>query len=139
MFFLNKSFTEVLNFSKLSFSNNFKGKSFQSFGARQANFFSPNLLLAEESWRLFFAAPQFYENVVSSHINFRACFFRSPMIWNEEKDVLLRRELLLVEPYNAKEEIKERGKTWSCICDHIKPIPGFTVSARAVRERFKLL
>ena len=47
--FWKKSFTEVLNFSKLSISNNSKGKSFQSFGARQANVFSPNLLLAEES------------------------------------------------------------------------------------------
>ena len=55
--FWNKSFTEVLNFSKLSISNNCEGKSFQSFGARQANVFSPNLLLAEESWRWFFAAP----------------------------------------------------------------------------------
>ena len=47
--FWKKSFTEVLNCSKLSISNNSKGKSFQSFGARQANVFSPNLLLAEES------------------------------------------------------------------------------------------
>ena len=61
------------------------------------------------------------------------------MIWNEEKDVLLCRELLVVEPYNYKEKTKERGQAWSSISDHINPMPGFTVSARAVRERFKLL
>ena len=33
--FWKKSFTEVLNFSKLSISNNCEGKSFQSFGAGQ--------------------------------------------------------------------------------------------------------
>ena len=73
--FWKKSFTEVLNFSKLSISNNSESKSFQSFGAWQANVFSPNLLLAEESCRWFFAVPLLVEIMrmtVSSHINFRA-------------------------------------------------------------------
>ena len=42
-------FFERNHLNNLSISNNSEGKSFQSFGARQANVFCLNLLLAEES------------------------------------------------------------------------------------------
>ena len=60
------------------------------------------------------------------------------MIRNEEKDVLLCRELLVVEPYNYKEKTKERGQAWSSISDHINPMPGITVSEKAVREQVRV-
>ena len=63
--------------------------------------------------------------------------FRSPMIWNDEKDVLFIREMVIVEPYKHKEKSRERGQAWQDLPDHLNELPGFTVSARAVRERFK--
>ena len=71
--FWKKSFTEVLNFSKLSIFNNCEGKSFQSFGARQANVFSPNLLFGWRKLEMIFCfSSSVMRMTVSSHINFRA-------------------------------------------------------------------
>ena len=61
------------------------------------------------------------------------------MIWNDEKDVLFIREMVIVEPYKHKEKSRERGQAWQDLADHLNELPCFTVSARAVRERFKLL
>ncbi|XP_057300758.1 uncharacterized protein LOC130635443 [Hydractinia symbiolongicarpus] len=63
----------------------------------------------------------------------------SPMVWNGEKDVLLCREMLVVEPYKFKEKTRERGQAWTKISDNINLIPGFSTNMRAVREPFKLL
>lgn len=65
--------------------------------------------------------------------------FSSPMVWNDEKDVLLCREMLVVEPYQFKEKTRERGQAWTKISDNINLIPGFSTNMRAIRERFKLL
>ena len=61
------------------------------------------------------------------------------MVWNTDKDILLCREMLVVEPYRYKEKTRERGVSWTQISDNLNLIPGFTVNIRAVRERFKLL
>ena len=61
------------------------------------------------------------------------------MVWNGDKDILLCREILVVEPYRHKEKTRERGVSWTQISDNLNLIPGFTVNIRAVRERFKLL
>ena len=61
------------------------------------------------------------------------------MTWTEERDVLFCREIVVVEPFKHKEKSRERGQAWQDLADHLNEFPGFTVSARAVRERFKLL
>ena len=66
-------------------------------------------------------------------------FFSSPMSWNEMKDVQLCREVLVVEPYKHKKGSRERGQLWTTISDNLNNIPGFTVTARAVRERLQTL
>ena len=64
--------------------------------------------------------------------------FRS-MVWNNDKDVLLCREILVVEPYKFKEKTRERGTAWTLLSDNLNQVSGFTVNMRAVRECFKLL
>ena len=61
------------------------------------------------------------------------------MVWTEEKDVSLCREILVVEPYQFKEKTRERGTSWTEISKHLNLLDGFTVTARAVRERYALL
>ena len=61
------------------------------------------------------------------------------MVWNNDKDVLLCREILVVEPYKFKEKTRERGTAWTLLSDNLNQVSGFTVNMRAVRERFKLL
>ena len=61
------------------------------------------------------------------------------MSWNEMKDVQLCREVLVVEPYKHKKGSRESGQLWTTISDNLNNIPGFTVTARAVRERLQTL
>lgn len=63
------------------------------------------------------------------------------MIWTDEKDTILGRELLLADPFQFKEKTRERGQGWQAIADKLNNITetSFSVSARAVRERFTLL
>ena len=64
---------------------------------------------------------------------------RSPMIWNEEREVLLCREIMLTEPYQFKKGSKERGDSWSKLAVNLsntKLDPPFSVDQRAVREHF---
>ena len=61
------------------------------------------------------------------------------MVWNNHKDVLLCREILVVEPYKFKEKTREMGAAWTLLSDNLNQVSGFTVNMRAVRERFKLL
>ena len=61
------------------------------------------------------------------------------MSWNELKDVLLCREILVVEPFKHKKGTRERGQLWTAISDNFNNILGFTVTARVVRERFQTL
>ena len=61
------------------------------------------------------------------------------MEWTEQKDVMLAREILLGEPFKYRAGSKERGSAWSQIANNLNTHPGFTVSQRAVRDRFGIL
>ena len=57
------------------------------------------------------------------------------MAWNDQKDELLCREILLFEPYKFKARTREKGNSWKAMADNLNSIDGFKVDARAVRER----
>ena len=63
------------------------------------------------------------------------------MIWNAEKDEMLCREVILVEPYSKKPSTRERCQTWTVIAEVLNNVeqPIFNVTQRGVRERFALL
>ena len=61
------------------------------------------------------------------------------MEWTEQKDVMLAREILLCEPFQYRVGSKERGSVWTQIATNLKTHPGFTVSQRAVRDRYGIL
>ena len=61
------------------------------------------------------------------------------MEWTEQKDVMLAREILLCEPFRHRAGSKERGSVWSQIATNLNSHPGFTVSQRAVRDRYSIL
>ena len=63
------------------------------------------------------------------------------MEWTEKRDVVLCREVLVVEPFKFKKGSVEKGKVWTEIaaslnsCRELK----FRVTQKSVRERFSLL
>ena len=61
------------------------------------------------------------------------------MEWTEQKDVMLARDILLCEPFQHRIGSKERGSVWSQIATNLNTHPGFTVSQRAVRNRYSIL
>ena len=65
------------------------------------------------------------------------------MVWNQEKDEMLCKEVLLFEPYKfrPRPRTKERGNAWKCIAENLNDIrtKNFKVDARAVRERFSVI
>ena len=63
------------------------------------------------------------------------------MMWTPEHDVLLCREILLVEPYNHKPSTRERGQAWDTIAADLNCIKEviFNVNKRSVRDRYNLL
>jgi hypothetical protein len=63
------------------------------------------------------------------------------MEWTDEHDVLLGREILLVDPFKAKPRTSHRGQLWTKIADALNGIkePKFSVSQRSVRDRFNRL
>ena len=63
------------------------------------------------------------------------------MLWTDEHDELLCREVLLIEPYRKKASTRKRGQAWTTIAENLNSIlkPKFNVSQRSVRERFALL
>ena len=59
------------------------------------------------------------------------------MVWENEKDEYLCREVLLFEPYLHKPRTVARGNAWKAITAQLTAAPlSFKVDARAVRERF---
>ena len=62
-------------------------------------------------------------------------------VWTEDHDILMLREAVTSEPYNFKPKSSERGKVWESIATHLNSLktPEFRVTARAVRDRYKLL
>ena len=62
------------------------------------------------------------------------------MVWDEEKDDMLCREVLLCEPYQFKPRTRERGTAWKAISKNLmaSETVNFLVHARAIRERLLL-
>ena len=65
----------------------------------------------------------------------------SQMEWSTSHDVLLCREIMVIEPYSAKPRTAQRGQLWKDIADRLNCLSEhkFNVTQRAVRDRFKLL
>ena len=65
------------------------------------------------------------------------------MTWTGKHDVLLCREILLVEPFAHKEGSRERGNAWDVISSELNCIEdggvNFEVTKRAVRDRYNLI
>ena len=63
------------------------------------------------------------------------------MEWTDCHDILLCREILLVEPFKAKQRTQQRGQLWQSVAEHLNDIsePQFKVSKRGVRDRYNLL
>ena len=64
-------------------------------------------------------------------------FFRTIMMWNDNKDDMLCREVLLFEPYQFKLCSHERGNAWKVIAETLNASVAWSlkVDARLVRER----
>ena len=61
------------------------------------------------------------------------------MEWTEQKDMMVARQILLCEIFQYRFGSKERGSVWSQIATDVNTHPGFTVSQRAVRDRYGIL
>eukprot|EP00794_Sanderia_malayensis_P020853 gene20853-22899_t len=63
------------------------------------------------------------------------------MTWTKGHDVLLCREVLVVQPFQFKHGTHDRGQSWEKIAANLNLVerPLFTVDQRAVRDRFTKL
>ena len=57
------------------------------------------------------------------------------MNWTFQHDVMLCRDILVVEPFRFKHESRERGQAWEKILSEIER-PKFNVDQRAVKDHF---
>ena len=79
---------------------------------------------------------------VQSYFKSSFLFFSAgPMKWGENHDILLAREILVIEPFSHKIRNKERGLAWDLVAQNLNSLlnPIFNVNQRSVRDRFKLL
>ena len=58
------------------------------------------------------------------------------MQWNEEKELLLKREMASLGVFQHKSESRERDQVWQQIATNLNAYPSSSVTFRAVRERF---
>ena len=68
--------------------------------------------------------------------------FSGTFRWNEAKDVLLLREVRVIEPYLCRVGSKEAGQKWSELASHLNEYDGFREHSRdqrSVREHFNKL
>ena len=63
------------------------------------------------------------------------------MEWSEKHDILLCREVLVLQPFEHPYRSKERGEVWPKIAINLNGLkqPTFKVSKRSVRDRLTLL
>ena len=63
------------------------------------------------------------------------------MKWSEEHDLMLCREVLVMEPFKYPKQSIERGEIWGEIAQNLNrlSLPKFTVRTRSVRDRLTLL
>ena len=69
-------------------------------------------------------------------------FFSGTFRWSEAKDVVLLREVRIIEPYLCKVGSKEAGQKWSELALHLNEYDGFREhprDQRSVREHFNKL
>ena len=64
------------------------------------------------------------------------CLTRSVMVWSDEKDFVLLKEVAGEGVFNSKPGSRERGGSWQVVANKLNSLPQFTVNARAVRDRF---
>ena len=59
------------------------------------------------------------------------------MLWSDNKDEILCREVLVFEPYQFKPRSHERGNAWKAISENLNAsiTLSFKVNARSMRER----
>ena len=62
-------------------------------------------------------------------------------MWTKERDILLRREVLSVNPFSAKRNSNERGKLWEEISTNLNSTSGgrFFVTKRSVWDHLNIL
>ena len=64
-------------------------------------------------------------------------------MWSNEHDIVMCREVLIVEPYRFKIRGPERGKAWESLAETLNEMSSlsskFKVTARSVRARCNLL
>ena len=60
-----------------------------------------------------------------------------PLIWNDEREVHLLREVLVTQPHQFKEKTRERGEKWQQISNNLNKSDLFQnkLSVRSVREK----
>ena len=63
------------------------------------------------------------------------------MKWSEEHDLMLCREVLVMEPFKHPKQSRETGEIWGEIAQNLNglSVPKFTVRTRSVRDRLTLL
>ena len=61
------------------------------------------------------------------------------MQWNDDKDVLLMREVLGKSVLILKPGSQERGQAWQRVADKLNALGGFHLTGRAVRDRIRTL
>ena len=66
---------------------------------------------------------------------------RTIMVWDDTKDELLCRKVLLFEPYQFKPRTRERGNAWKAIAENLGACATvyLKVDSRAVRERLGII
>ena len=65
----------------------------------------------------------------------------TPIYWSKDHDLLLVREVLIVDPYSQPKGIRERVKLWEEIALNLSAVsePRFLVSMRSVRDHVSLV
>ena len=61
------------------------------------------------------------------------------MQWNDDKDVLVMREVLGKSVHILKPRNQERGQAWQRVADELNALDGFHLTGRAVRDRIMTL
>ena len=61
------------------------------------------------------------------------------MQWNDDKDVLLMREVLGKSVLILKPGSQERGQAWQRVADELNALDGFHLTGQAVRDRIMKL
>ena len=70
-------------------------------------------------------------------------FSNSPMEWTKRHDTMLFREVLVVNPYQAKKKTVQRGQLWQTVAGNLvqleDPVFKKSLSKRSVQDRCTLL